>query len=1168
MRTRAHAKRRLHLQLEILESRLTPTGPLVIAPLDPALDQFGQQIVTVQAYDDPSHATFSVFDTGASAITFSAKDQAAFASLGATIPILNPGGALAEGIGGFVTGDVSRPGTIIADGMHAVSMTISPQGIPTFSIALGPTSGVTPSIQAAVGTASSPLLPTLTGTPILEPSIINPFGLAADVLLQGNSLNFSSLIPGLTVNMPDLSFVLPTTQLSAGNGITGPVRIPMGFYGEDNYLFPGNLITSTPNLVQPSIQISSGGIALSDQRFLFDTGAQLSLVSPAEALALGLDLSNPTTSITIQGVGGSFSVPGFTLDELDVPTSDGGVLQFTSVPVYVMNVAPGIDGLLGMNLFNNAHEMLFNPYDPAGPSVSLTFNTTPGSGGCLDPTQLGQLQGLGLPFGGSIFGQNIPGIVEPNTLTVAAKDFKATEGALFTGSVGSVQDNDPTAQAKNLSATIDWGDGQKSAGTVTANAQGGFDVSGNHVYAEEGTYSFTITVQDNSGHIDSDSANALVADAALTVVPAPPVMPLGESYPFSGKVASFMDADPKAELADFLATIDWGDGQSSAGTILQGGPRLGTFIIIGDHTYLEEGSFTLKVTVTDVGGSTASTNETVNIMDDPVGVTAVPLGGRVEGISFTAIVAHFGDTDPNGTLSDYTATIYWGDGASSSGTITANPAGGFNISGSHTYTADGYYNFAVSVQDEGGAGNGASGIVIVTDAPLTGSGQSFSATPNGFTGPAIVATFTDPGGLEPSAYSATIDWGDGSTSLGMIAPASGGSYAPGTFTVTANHKYSTHGDWTVHTTVSDPGGSSVALTSQIQVPPPAAIVGRATSSGQIWVGLSNGSSAFSAGLWSTWNSQVAWQDVHTADFNGDGLTDIVGRDPTTGKWYVGLSNGSAFSTSSWGSWSTAVAWVDVHVADLNGDGKADIIGRVKQTGQWWASISTGSSFSNSLWGTWSTAATWVDVVIGDFTGDGKADIAGRWLQGGQWWVAQSTGTGLTSSLWTTWSTGVTWADVQVGDFNGDGRADIVGRALQTGDWWAAQSTGSGFTNSWWAQWSTRVTWVDVQVGDFNGDGKADIIGRAKELGAWWVGLSNGSGFTSSLWAVWSTSVNWVDVQVGDFNGDGLSDLTGRVQSTGQWWTSLSGGNTSSSTSLWATWSTRVTWSDVKSGGFG
>jgi hypothetical protein len=1162
--------------LELLETRLTPAGPLVIEPLNPGLDQFGQQIVTVQAYGNPSHATFSVFDTGSSAITFSAKDQAEFASLGAAIPILNPGGALAEGIGGFVTGDVSMPGTIIADGMHAVSMTIGPQGAVTFSIDLGATSGVTPAIQAAVGTATgSPLLPTLTGTPILEPSVINPLGLAADVLLQGSSFNFSSLIPGLTVNTPDLSFVLPTTQLSAGPGITGPVRIPMGFYGEDNYLYPGNLITSTPNLVQPNIQISSGGIALSDQRFLFDTGAQLTLISPAEALALGLDLSNPTTSITIQGVGGSFSVPGFTLDELDVPTSDGGTLQFTSVPVYVMNVAPGIDGLLGMNLFNNAHEMLFNPYDPAGPSVSLTFNAS-AEGPGIDPNQLGQLQALGVPFTSSLYGQSIPGIVEPNTLTVAAEGFKTTEGALFTATVGTVQDSDPTAQAKNLSATIDWGDGQKSAGAVTAIPQGGFNISGAHVYAEEGTYSFTITVQDNNGHIDSDSADAEVADAPLAIGLMPVTTP-GEGHPFSGKVAFFTDADPQGVLGDYLATIDWGDGQTSPGTISLGGPSPGAFTVTGSHTYLEEGAYTPKVTVTDVGGSTVSNTEIVSILDDPIGVSAVPLGRQVEGIPFTAVLAQFGDTDPNAILSDYTATIYWGDGSSSGGAITPNNTGGFDISGSHTYAAEGSYNYAVGVEDEGGAGNGFNGIVIVTDAPLTGSGQSFSVTPNGAIGNAAIANFTDPGSSStesPASYSATIDWGDGSTSSGIVSsasgaqPAGGGGSGSGTFSVNASHTYSTYGVWTVHTTVTDPGGSSIELTSQIQVPPHAAIIGRAQTSGQIWVGLSNGSSGFSSGLWSTWGSHVAWQDVHTADFNGDGLADIAGRDPATGKWYVGLSNGSGFSTSVWGVWSTGVTWADVRVADLNGDGKADIIGRDPRTGQWWAAISTGSSFQTSLWGTWSTAATWVDVVVGDFNGDGKADIAGRWLQGGQWWVAQSTGSSLASSLWAIWSTGVTWTNVEVGDFSGDGKADIVARALQTGDWWAAQSTGSNFTSNWWGQWSTGVTWVDVQVGDFNGDGKADIIGRAKESGAWWVGLSTGSGFAANLWTVWSTGVNWVDVQVGDFNGDGLSDLTARAQNTGQWWTSLSGGSTSSGTSLWATWSTGVTWSDVKSGGFG
>jgi hypothetical protein len=1150
-----------------LESRLTPAG-LVIEPLNPALDQFGQQIVTVQAYGDPSRAIFSVFDSGSSAVTFAAKDQAALASLGAAIPILNPGGAVAEGIGGFITGDVSMPGTIIADGMHAIAMTISPQGTLSFSINLGATSGVTPAIQACVGTsATSPLLPTLTGTPILEPSGINPTGLAADVLLQGSTLDFSSLFPGLTFNMPDLSFVLPTYQLSAADGTTGPVRIPMTFYGQDNYLFPGSSITSSPNLVQPSIQLVTGGIALSDQRFLFDTGAQLTLISPAEAVALGLDLSNPTTSITIQGVGGSISVPGFTLDELDVPTSDGGILQFTNVPVYVLDVAPGIDGLLGMNVFNNAHEMVFNPYDPAGPSVSLTFNNTPGSDGGsgypdgLSPTQLGQLGGLGLPYGPSVFGHNIPGIVMPSTLTVTAKNIKAIEGTPFHGVVGSVTNSDPTAQARNLTATIDWGDGQKSPGTVAANPAGSFDITGNHAYAEEGTYTVTVTVQDNLGHIDSDTAIADVADAALNVTP---VQVFGfEGQSLSAPVALFRDADPKPELGDFLARIDWGDGQISNGAITPY-EAIG-FVVSGSHTYLEEGSFIVKVTITDVGGSSATSNGTALVNDAPLAATGAS-SQQWEGTPFTALVAHFTDADPNGAVGDYAATILWGDGTNSLGSIVANPDGGFDVTGSHTYATEGVHTYAVSILDEGGAGNGAPGIIIVFDAPLSGSGQSFSTPPSGSTGSVPVASFTDPGGSDGSTnYSTTIDWGDGTSSLGTITQSASG--APGTFTVTGSHTYASRGFWTVHTTIGDSGGSTLNLTSEVHVLPPDAIVGRATN-GQIWVGVSNGSSAFSATMWSAWNSRVAWQYMQTADFNGDGLADIIGRDPTTGTWWVGLSNGSTFTTSAWGAWNTSLTWVDVHVADLNGDGKADLIGRAQQSGQWWASISTGSSFTNSLWATWNPAATWVDVKVGDFNGDGKADLAGRYLQGGQWWVAQSTGSSFVSSLWTTWNAAVTWVDVKVGDFDGDGKADLVGRMLENGQWWVALSSGASFTNAFWGQWNTGVTWVDVQVGDFNGDGQTDIIGRAKEYGAWWVGLSNGAGFTNSLWAVWNTALSWVDVQVGDFNGDGLSDITGRVQSTGQWWTSLSDGNTASNTSLWATWSTRMTWSDVTSGDFG
>ena len=113
-----------------------------------------------------------------------------------------------------------------------------------------------------------------------------------------------------------------------------------------------------------------------------------------------------------------------------------------------------------------------------------------------------------------------------------------------------------------------------------------------------------------------------------------------------------------------------------------------------------------------------------------------------------------------------------------------------------------------------------------------------------------------------------------------------------------------------------------------------------------------------------------------------------------------------------------------------------------------------------------------------------------------------------------------------------------------------------------------MTWVDVKVGDFNGDGKADIVGRALQTGQWWVGLSNGStAFNTTLWATWSTGVTWVDVQIGDFNGDGKTDITGRAKETGQWFTALSNGSTAFNTTLWTTWSTAVTWLDVRSGNF-
>ena len=236
----------VRLFLEELEDRFTPSGSVTV-PLDASLDQFGDQIGTVQAYGDGSQATFGIFDTGASAVTFSPDDADLFSASGTPIPIKISGGASAGGIGGQITGDVSQPGVILAAGMHAETITFDSMGFPNFTSNFDATSASTPSIQAILGTQhGSPDLPTITGTQIIHPSTTNPGGLAAKIDIQGTSIDFSMLHsgPGFDWN-PIFNFVrAPGTNCSraVSAGLTDPIYIPMGTFGDDTYANHGDAI--------------------------------------------------------------------------------------------------------------------------------------------------------------------------------------------------------------------------------------------------------------------------------------------------------------------------------------------------------------------------------------------------------------------------------------------------------------------------------------------------------------------------------------------------------------------------------------------------------------------------------------------------------------------------------------------------------------------------------------------------------------------------------------------------------------------------------------------------------------------------------------------------------------------------------------------------------------
>jgi Tol biopolymer transport system component len=114
------------------------------------------------------------------------------------------------------------------------------------------------------------------------------------------------------------------------------------------------------------------------------------------------------------------------------------------------------------------------------------------------------------------------------------------------------------------------------------------------------------------------SGNANVyAFSNVTPPPDAPLTAIGtgvqavEGAAFRGVVATFTDADPNGQLGDYSATIDWGDGTTTAGAVTADPVIAGQFDVSGGRTYAEEGAFGIVVTITDSGGSTATALTTV-----------------------------------------------------------------------------------------------------------------------------------------------------------------------------------------------------------------------------------------------------------------------------------------------------------------------------------------------------------------------------------------------------------------------------------------------------------------------------------------------------------------------------------------------------------------------------
>ncbi|MFM7250517.1 MAG: retropepsin-like aspartic protease, partial [Planctomycetaceae bacterium] len=211
---------------------------------------------------------------------------------------------------------------------------------------------------------SSGVRQTLQGARIIsdatrDVSMFGPFGIVG--------------MPAMTERVTTLDFT-PWEKFSEGNFLMQTefameVPAPAGprysvsiddrvSFSPDGHVLEGNFPPVWADIPFFTVDVLHGGRTVTGD-FMFDTGAQVTIISSAVAFSLGLDSNldgvldstdvGYTRTETVGGVGGSRDAPVFMIDAVHVPTDQGVDLVWTDLLWLVVDIAPGIDGVFGFD---------------------------------------------------------------------------------------------------------------------------------------------------------------------------------------------------------------------------------------------------------------------------------------------------------------------------------------------------------------------------------------------------------------------------------------------------------------------------------------------------------------------------------------------------------------------------------------------------------------------------------------------------------------------------------------------------------------------------------------------------------------------------------------------------------------------------------------------------
>ena len=587
--------------------------------------------------------------------------------------------------------------------------------------------------------------------------------------------------------------------LSPGDAANSPYFVDIAAISGGNAASQSFLWTVNPKISVTAIgdQISTEGTAVGLQVSASETGVTAFTFS-ADNLPAGLSINSSTGLITGTILtGDALNGPDYFVT---VKVTDGTY----SASVYFwwtveFATAPG----------NPSVQSIGNQSSVVGQTVSLSVNATDSPGFYLDYDAFGLPDGLYIdPFTGVIQGtvsdvaasptpydvtvlvddgfgdyttQSFQWTVQPRTLTAQLYPITATEGT-STGTItlGTFTTPDLSAEPGEFLITINWGDERTSEGWAEG-GNGTFTIKADHNFDAAGTLTVSVDIWNIWGALPEVdvSTTATVTDATLTMTGG---FQLGALMDQSASLtlAYFTVANPHAQPSDFTASIAWGDGSTSTATVSSAGA--GLFAVTANHSYAEDGLEDATITVTDAAGSSQSTTSTVEV------------GNLYAGVNGTLSLASFVDATSGVTASSFTVSINWGDGNTTSGTVTQSGTL-FTVSGTHAFAVDsidntgGVYDVVVTIT--GGSNILRSTVPVEVTRPASSMWVAKLAAGSGtILTNQLTALFVEPDTTNGTAeFDASISWGDNSSSVGTVQ-----EIGNGLFQVVGNHTFASKPD--------------------------------------------------------------------------------------------------------------------------------------------------------------------------------------------------------------------------------------------------------------------------------------------------------------------------------------------------------------------------------------